>query len=235
LLTLARGDFSWRNEIRADGLHNKVTSLAQKTGVADAFGNVIRVGYPIGAIFQIRPVSYNTTTKKWVGTDTGVYIGPALPTFNMSYSPTFKWGAFTLYTLLTYEHGAWFRATDNNYRFRNHTGDPFLRLLGPNGANTPASDSAVAFYTQFIDVQPRENVRLRTISLGIDVPSRYSSLLRLGRTGVTFSASNIMWWDHCHCNDPNSTWGGADSFGTNESVFTDPSPRLFRMIIRTRL
>ena len=107
-------------------------------------------------------------------------------------------------------------------------------LLGPNGANPPASDSAVAFYTQFIDVQPRENVRFRTISLGIDVPSRYSTAMRLGRTGVTLSASNVMWWDHCHCNDPNSTWGGADSFGTNESVLTDPSPRLYRMMIRTR-
>jgi TonB-dependent SusC/RagA subfamily outer membrane receptor len=234
-LTLSRGSFSWRNEVRMDGLDNKVTTLSKKTGVADAFGNVIRVGYPIGAIFQIRPVSYNATTKKWTGTDTAVYIGPALPTFNLSYSPSVKWGAFTLYTLLTYEHGAWFRATDNNYRYRNHTGDPFLKLLGPNGANTPASDSAVAFYTQFIDVQPRENVRFRTISLGIDVPSRYSSMVRLGRTAITLSASNVMWWDHCHCNDPNSTWGGADSFGTNESVLTDPSPRLFRMFIRTRL
>lgn len=234
MVTFSRGTFSWRNEIRVDGLKNKVTTLSQKTGVADAFGNVIRVGYPIGAVFQIRPVSYNSTTKKWTGTDTAVYMGPALPTFNLSYSPSVKWGPLTLYTLLTYEHGAWFRATDNNYRYRNHTGDPFLKLLGPNGANTPASDSAVAFYTQFIDVQPRENVRLRTISLGIDVPSRYSTAVRLGRTGVTLSASNVMWWDHCHCNDPNSTWGGADSFGTNESVLTDPSPRLYRMMIRTR-
>ena len=233
-LALSRGTFSWRNELRLDGLHNEVTTLSKKTGVADAFGNVIRVGYPIGAVFQIRPVSYNATTKRWTGTDTAVYIGPALPTFNLSYSPTIKWRAFTLYPLLTYEHGAWFRATDNNYRFRNHTGDPFLKLLGPGGANTAASDSAVAFYTQFIDVQPRENVRLRTISLGIDVPSKYSSMARLGRTAITLSASNIMWWDHCHCNDPNSTWGGADSFGTNESVLTDPSPRQFRMMIRTR-
>jgi TonB-dependent starch-binding outer membrane protein SusC len=234
LQTISRPTFSWRNEVRMDGLQNKVTSLSQKTGVVDAFGNPIRVGYPIGAVFQIRPVSYNATTKKWTATDTGVYIGPALPTFNLSYAPSIKWRRLTLYTLLTYEHGAWFRATDNNYRFRNHTGDAFLKLLGPGGASTAASDSAVAFYTQFIDVRPRENVRLRTLSLGIDVPDRYSSLLSLGRTAVTLSASNVMWWDHCHCNDPNSTWGGADSFGTNESVLTDPSPRLFRMTVRTR-
>ncbi|MEO5740234.1 MAG: TonB-dependent receptor [Vicinamibacterales bacterium] len=234
MLTLSRPNFSWRNEVRLDGLQNKVTSLSQKTGVVDAFGNPIRVGYPIGAVFQIRPVSYNATTKRWTGTDTGVFVGPALPTLNLSYSPSIKWRRFTLYSLLTYEHGAWMRATDNNYRFRNHTGDAFLKLLGPGGANTAASDSAVQWYTQFIDVQPRENVRLRTISLGIDVPDRYSSAFGLRRTAITFSANNVMWWDHCHCNDPNSTWGGADSFGINESVYTDPSPRLFRMMIRTR-
>ncbi len=125
-------------------------------------------------------------------------------------------------------------ATDNNYRFRNHTGDAFLKLLGPNGANTPASDSAVAWYTKFIDIESRDNVRLRTLSLMIDVPSRISSAFGVGRSTVTLSANNVMWWDHCHCTDPNSTWGGADSYGTYESVLTDPSPRTYRLLIRTR-
>jgi TonB-dependent SusC/RagA subfamily outer membrane receptor len=234
LLTLSRSNFDWRNEIRMDGLHNNVVTLSGINGVVDAFGNRIRVGYPIGAVFQIAPVSYNAATKTWKGTDTAVYFGPALPTFNLSYSPNIKWGRFNLYSLITSERGAWFRATDNNYRFRNHTGDPFLALLGPGGANTAASDSAVAWYTQFTDIQQRDNVRLRTISLAFDLPDRYSSAVGVGRTAITVSANNVMWWDHCHCNDPNSTWGGADSFGTNESVLTDPSPRTYRLMIRTR-
>jgi TonB-dependent SusC/RagA subfamily outer membrane receptor len=39
LLTLERSNFSWRNEVRLDGLHNEVTSLGGNKGVVDAVGN----------------------------------------------------------------------------------------------------------------------------------------------------------------------------------------------------
>jgi TonB-dependent starch-binding outer membrane protein SusC len=233
LLTISRPQLSWRNELRLDGVRNRVTSLAGNAGVVDAWGNPIKVGYPIASVFQIKPVSYNAATKTWTGTDTAVYWGPGLPTFNLSYSPSLKLGSFTFFTLITAERGAWFKATDNNYRYWNHTGDAFLSLLGPNGENTAASDSVEAYYTKFMDVESRNNVRLRTISIGYDVPLRLASRLGFGRTIVSLAANNVMWWDHCHCTDPNSTWGGADSFGVNESVLTDPSPRTFRLTIGT--
>jgi TonB-dependent SusC/RagA subfamily outer membrane receptor len=235
LLTLSRNNFDWRNEIRMDGLTNKVTDLGGNNGVTDASGNPIRVGYAVGSVFAIAPKSYDAATKTWTGTDTAVYFGPSLPTFNLSYAPSIKWGRFTLYSLISMERGAWFNNGDRPYRFRQHTGDEFLSLLGPGGANTAASDSAVSYWRTFNDIQQRDNVRLRTISLSIDVPDRYSSALGFGRTGVTFAANNIMWWDHCHCNDPNSNWAGADPFGNNNSFLTDPSPRTFRMMIRTKL
>jgi len=132
------------------------------------------------------------------------------------------------------ERGAWFNNGDYPYRFRQHTGDDFLRLLGPNGANTFSSDSAVNYWHTFDAFDKRDNVRLRTISLAFDLPDRYAQYVRFGRTSVMLSAENIMWWDNCHCNDPNSNWAGADSFGNNGAFLTDPSPRLFRMNVRTR-
>jgi TonB-dependent SusC/RagA subfamily outer membrane receptor len=239
LLTYERGTFSWRNEVRMDGLKNKVTSLGGNTGVTDAFGNPIRVGYPIGAVFGIKPVSYapptaNAPSGTWTGTDTAEYFGPPLPSFNLSYSPTLKWRAFTFYTLITMERGAWFNNGDYPYRFRQHTGDDFLKLLGPNGANTFSSDSAVNYWHTFDAFDQRDNVRLRSISLGFDVPDRYARAVRFGRTSVVVSGNNLMWWDHCRCNDPNSNWAGADSFGNNGAFLTDPSPRTFRMSVRTR-
>ena len=234
LLTLSRNGFDWRNEIRMDGLRNEVTGLGGNKGVTDAAGNQVRVGYPVGAVFAIAPKSYNPATQSWVGTDTAVYFGPPLPTFNLSYAPNIKWGRFTLYSLMTMERGAWFDNADLPYRYRQNTGDEFLALLGPGGVNTAASDSAVAYWRTFTDIEQRDNVRLRTISLGIEVPERYSSMLGFGRTAVTFAANNIMWWDHCRCNDPNSNWAGASSFGNNTGFLTDPSPRTFRMVVRTR-
>lgn len=239
LLTLQRANLSWRNEVRLDGLSNKVTSLGGNKGVVDAFGNPIRVGYPVGAVFGIKPVSYTapTTTAPfgtWKGTDTAEYYGPPLPTFNLSYAPTLKWQRLTLYSLVTMERGAWFNNGDRPYRFRQHTGDEYLSLLGPNGANTFASDSAVNYWHTFNSYDQRDNVRLRTVSLGFEIPDRYASAVRFGRTFMVLSADNIMWWDHCHCNDPNSNWAGADSFGDNGAFLTDPAPRTFRFTVRTR-
>ena len=239
LLTFERSNFSWRNEVRMDGLHNEVTDLGGNKGVTDAFGYPIRVGYPVGAVFAIAPKSYAppTGTAKigtWTGTDTAVYFGPSLPTFNLSYSPNVKWGRFNLYSLLSLERGAWFNNGDRPYRFRQHTGDEFLSLLGTGGADTFASDSAVGYWQKFNSIDQRDNVRLRTVSLGFELPDRYASAAGLGRTVVTLSANNIMWWDQCHCNDPNSNWAGADSFGNGGAFLTDPSPRTFRMTVRTR-
>jgi TonB-dependent starch-binding outer membrane protein SusC len=238
LLTFERSSFSWRNEFRFDGLTNKVTSLGGNSGVTDAFGNPIRVGYPVGALFGIKPVSYAAPTASapfgtWTGTDTAVYFGPPLPTFNMSYAPTLKWRRISFYTLLTMERGAWFNNGDYPYRFRQHTGDDFLKLLGPGGANTFSSDSAVNYWHTFDAFDKRDNVRLRTISLGFDVPDRFAQAVRFGHTTMLLSAENVMWWDHCRCNDPNSNWAGADSFGNNGAFLTDPSPRLFRLSIRS--
>ncbi|MEP6494555.1 MAG: TonB-dependent receptor [bacterium] len=239
LLTVERASFSWRNEIRMDGLTNKVTSLGGNTGVTDAFGNPIKVGYPVGAVFGIKPVSYAPPTATspsgtWTGTDTAEFFGPPLPKFNLSYSPTLKWRSMTFYTLLTMERGAWFNNGDYPYRFRQHTGDDFLKLLGPNGANTFSSDSAVNYWHTFDAFDKRDNVRLRTVSLAFEVPDEYARYVRFGKTSVVLSANNIMWWDKCRCNDPNSNWAGADSFGNNGAFLTDPSPRTFRMTVRTR-
>jgi TonB-dependent SusC/RagA subfamily outer membrane receptor len=232
-LTVTHENFSWRNEVRLDGTKNKVTSLGGATGVTDAFGNPVRVGYAIGSVWSRYPVRYDEATKAWIRSDTARYYGPPLPTFDLSYGSTITWKRFQFYGLLTVERGAWFLNSDRPYRFRQHTGDEFLALLGPDGAATAASDSALAYWSLFDDPEPRNNVRLRTISIAYDLPDLWMSRHGLGRTTLTLSANNIMWWDHCHCMDPNMNWAGADAFGTNNGFLSDPAPRTFRFAIRT--
>ena len=78
------------------------------------------------------------------------------------------------------------------------------------------------------------NRLLRTISLAWQVPRSLSSRARLGETTATLSGQNLMWWDHCACQDPYTNWAGADSFGISTAFLTDPAPRRFRLTIRSR-
>ncbi len=233
-LTVTRENFAWRNELRFDGTKNEVKSLGGATGVTDAFGHQVRIGYAIGSVWSRYPVGYDQSTSSWIRSDTAKYFGPPLPTFNFSYGTTVNWKQFQLYGLLTMERGAWFLNSDRPYRFRQRTGDEYLALLGPDGASTVASDSAIAYWSLFDDPEPRNNVRLRTISLGYELPQNLLGRFGMERTTLTLSANNIMWWDNCHCMDPNMNWAGADSFGTNSGFLSDPAPRTFRFAIRTR-
>lgn len=233
-LTLSRKNFDWRNEIRMDGNKNKVTSLGGASGITDAAGNPVRIGYAVGSVWTQYPTGYNTTTKKWTRSDTIAYFGPPLPTFNLSYGSTLTYGRFQFYGLLSMERGAWFLNSDRPYRFRQRTGDEYLALLGPNGVSTAASDSALAYWNLFDDPEKRDNVRLRVLSLAFTVPERFAGRFGLGATTLTASAQNVMWWDHCHCVDPNMNYAGADPFNTNNGFLSDPSPRQYRFAIRTR-
>ncbi len=227
--TIDRPDFGFSNDLKLDGNHNKITSLGSATPTT-----TVRVGYPVGGVWAVAPKSYNAATKTWTSTDTAVYFGPPMPTFDLSYSPTVRFRAFQAYMLLTAARGAMFNNADRPYRYREHTGDGYLKLLGPGGVDTPAADSAVNLWSHFTDIESRDNVELREISLAWQVPRALSAFARLGETTVVFSVHNVMWWDHCACQDPYTNWAGASSFGVSTAFLTDPAPRQFRLTIHSR-
>ena len=51
---------------------------------------------------------------------------------------------------------------------------------------------------------------------------------------MSLAGQNLMWWDDCNCVDPNMNWAGADSFTINGGFLAQPSPRQYRVQIRTR-
>ena len=230
-LTLSRRDFEWHNDFRADGNKNKVTDL---NGHIIGSNTTIRVGYPIQGIWMQRPVSYNATTKTWIKSDTTLFQGPPLPTFNFSYQPSLRWKSFQFVALMTMERGAIMSNSDRPYRFRQHTGDEFLSLLGPNGANTAASDSVIKYWALFDDPEKRDNVRLRQISLTYDLPVSLSSRLGLGNTSFTAAAQNVKIWADCHCQDPDFATSTGSDFATALAFLADPAPHQFRFTIRSR-
>lgn len=228
-LTVQARDLQFSNDIKLDGEHNKITSIGTATPTT-----TLRVGYPVGGVWAIAPTTYNATTKKWSATSAPVFFGPPLPTFNLSYSPSVRFGRVQAYIMMTAARGAMFNNGDRPYRFREHTGDEYLSLLGPGGADTPAADSVVAFWSKFTDIESRDNVELREVSLAWDLPQGLASKFRLGQTTAIISGRNLMWWDHCHCQDPYTNWAGASSFNNSSAFLTDPAPRQFRLTIRSR-
>ncbi len=242
----ASGKMDWTTGAKLDGNQNKITDL----GGVNLGNNNYRLGYPIGGVwdqvangFSVKTTGNSPLDNKpcpsygcpiTTRSDTAVYLGPGLPTFNTSWSNQVRYGSFTFYMLLTMEHGAMFGNGDRNYRIRQGGSDEYLSALGPNGERTFKADS-IAQYASILNYDDkRDNVRLRELSVAWGLPERLSSRLGLGSSSLTLSGQNLMWWDHCNCVDPNMNWGGASSFTFNNGFLMQPAPRMFRLQIKTR-
>ena len=231
-LALQRGRFDWRTEFRADGNENEITDMGGVVLTDDRF----KLGYPVGGIWSRKITGYSVVDGEptFTRSDTAVFFGPPLPTSNFSWGNTFTYGPFQLYGLVTAERGAWFSNGDRPYRVRQQAGDEYLSTLDADGNPTFATDSMVAFWSLVDDIEKRDNVRIREISLVYQIPEALTGSIGFGRSTLTLSAQNVQWWDDCHCVDPNMNWEGAASFNQGSGFLADPAPRQFRASIRTR-
>ena len=239
--------YDWTLGLKGDGNKNEITDL----GGINLGNNNQRLGYPIGGVWDRKPTGFSvktTGTDPTLGdctklsygcpvttrSDTVVYFGPGLPTSNFSFSNQVRVGAFTFYGLVSMENGAWFGNGDRAYRIRQGGADEYLSALGPNGERTFKADSIKQFASILNYVDKRDNVRLRELSVSWNVPERLSGRFGAGGTSLTLTGQNVWWWDDCNCVDPNMNWAGASSFTFNSGFLMQPSPRVFRMQIRTR-
>lgn len=202
-------------------------------------------------------VGYNPVTRNFIRTDTTVYFGLTLPNFNLSWGNELTFGAFRLYGLITHESGAWFGNSDRPYRANFKTGDEYLSKLaaagsascvtawssgaqGPrfadtarNWCETVASDSIYNLWRTISATDSRDNIRIREVSLGFQVPEWLSAKLGVSRTMISLAAQNVQWWDDCNCMDPNMTYLGGADFGETAGFLAQPQPRMFKLSIRT--
>ena len=231
-LAIAEANYDWTTTLRLDGNHNAVVDL----GGLVLGGNDVRLGYPVRGVWERPPVGFSIVDGKPVTTRSGtfVYYGAPLPTFNASWSNTIRAGRFTLYGNFSLERGAVFSNSDRPYRVRQGGSDEYLKWLNPDGSSTFKADSVKQFMSIINTIDARDNVRLRELSLTFAVPDGWTIRRGLGRMTITASGQNLMWWDHCNCVDPNMNWAGGDSFNVANGFLAQPSPRQFRMTIRSR-
>jgi hypothetical protein len=203
--------------------------------------------------------AYNPVTRLFTRSDTTVYLGKTLPDFNLSWGNELTFGAFRVYGNISYERGAWFGNSDRPYRANNRTGDEYLSALNDATANpagcvtswptapqgpryvdsakhwcdTVTSDSIYQLWRVVSPIDSRENIRIREISIGWQVPESFSSKLGVSRTTITLAGQNLQWWDNCHCMDPNMTYQGGADFGETTGFLGQPQPRMFKLSVRT--
>ena len=235
-LAISKRSFDWTTTLRVDGNHNKIVSM----GTVPQTGNT-RVGYPVQGVWGRVFKSYanNNGVPTFTLTDTSVYIGPVLPTFNAAWTNTVRLGRFTGYMNLTMERGAFFSNGDRSYRVRQGGSDEFLKFLTVDPttgvwSKTYQSDSVANWWTIASSYDSRDHVRFREVSLSWDVPDQLTLPRHMGKMVITLSGQNLMWWDHCNCTDPNMSYQGGTSFGISEGFLAQPSPMQFRLAIRSR-
>jgi hypothetical protein len=236
----------WSTDVRLDGNTNEITDLGRDpvsdTVILQLGG--LDLGYPVLDAWTRVPTGYDATTNTHTRSDTSHYIGPTLPTFNVSFGNELTFGSFRLYGLVTHESGAFFSNSDRPYRVRFRTGDEYLSLLDYSGCpasgcddettmRTFQSDSLFDYMNLFSTYDKRDNWRLRELTMTYTLPDGFTSRLGIGRTVMTLAAKNVHWWDDCNCMDPNMNYSGGSSFGVTSGFLAQPQARQFLLSVRT--
>jgi TonB-dependent SusC/RagA subfamily outer membrane receptor len=237
----------WSADLRMDHNENEITDLGRdpvSDTVIQIRGNNNRLGLPRLGVRQRVVTGFDRNLIRHTRSDTTLYIGPQLPTFNLSLGNELTFGAFRLYGLLTHESGAWFDNGGLNYQNDFRTGDQYLGLLDYSKCRadgrcvetemrTFQSDSLFDYANRLGDWDKRDNIRIREISLSYNVAQSLSGKLGLGASTITFSAKNLTWWDDCRCMDPNMNWQGGEDFAQGSGFLAMPAARQFLLSFRT--
>jgi hypothetical protein len=239
-------NFRWSWDVRLDGNENRITDLGKDiaTDTVIQRRGSLYLDLPIRHRRARVPVAFDATLIRHTSSDTAIYIGPSLPTFNASLGNEFTFRSIRANVLVTYEDGAYFGNSDRPYRARFRTGDEYLSLLdyskcGSDGKcvesqmRTFQSDSLFDYMNRFSTEDAREHWRLREVTLTYSLPDGLTSRFGLGRTTLTVAGKNLMWWDDCHCMDPNMTYLGGRDDGESAGFLAQPQPRQFLLSVRT--
>jgi TonB-dependent starch-binding outer membrane protein SusC len=225
--------FRWGTRLNLDYNRNKILDLGPDAQNGQLGAH--REGYPVGALFERVMIGWDPEARTHLRSDTEEFIGPPLPTHNLSWANNFEFRNFRIHTLVSAERGAWFSNHELRTQNRFETGDQYLALLGPAGEATPAADSLKNHADMFVYTMKRDNIRLREVSLSYRVPSAFAGRVGLSGATITLSGENLHWWDSCQCMDPNGAHRGGDDFAGNWTniMYAVPMPRRIVATVRT--
>ncbi|MDE2803761.1 MAG: TonB-dependent receptor plug domain-containing protein [Gemmatimonadota bacterium] len=246
---LDRSSFRWSTGLNYEWTHNEILGLGE-TAIADSLpiyeGTELVgwtqhtrlggfwVGFPISEIIRRTILGWDASSRSHIRSVYSVYQGQGFPDHLASLNNDFSIGQSFRFTIqFRGEWGASMVNSDRGYGVRQLAYDEYLMHLGPNGEDTPASDSVLNFHRLEYPVDSRDHIRLQEVSMSYTLPESLTSAIGLQRSSLTLSGYNLHWWDDCHCPDPNQQYRGGSSFNTSPFLGL-PQPRQFRLTFRTR-
>jgi hypothetical protein len=165
-----------------------------------------------------------------------VFVGKPFPGWSGALGNTLEVGRFRLYGLVSWEKGATLSNGDRPYMTRQGGGDEYLSTFDFSQdppVKTAASDSVYNYWNAVSAYDPRDNIRIRELSLSYELPTGLVGAFGLGRTSLTLAAQNLQWWDNCQCRDPNMAYRGGADFGFASGFLAMPQARKFLATLRT--
>lgn len=221
-------DLTWSSQLNLNWSDNEIGDL----GAAATDGRLgsFRQGFPVNSVWAYAIQDYDPDTQQFTRTDTAIYHGPQLPTFEASLSQTLRLGSFRLYGQIAAESGAVFGNGGRAYAIRFRTGDEYLQTLDGLGTDDPTAttttDSLYNRMTLVTPVDSRDNIRLRNVSIAYQIPDQISRKVGMEGTSLTLSGSNLHWWDDCHCRHPNMQYQGGDTQSFSGFLAAPPARRV---------
>lgn len=169
--------------------------------------------------------------------DTAVYIGPVLPTRELTVTPGFTLfkGAVRLTSQWNYRGGNYLDNSTEGFRC-----SAFANCRGLYDRTAPLEDQAYAaaaleLVTFSGDVQKADFLRLRELSLTYAAPRSVAKLFRASTASVTLSGRNLHVWTKYKGTDPEaSAFGGGANFGASDFL-TQPPLRFWTLRINLGL
>jgi TonB-linked SusC/RagA family outer membrane protein len=230
-----RNVVTWDTRLNFSTNHNELTSfgVADKTSdtpSGQAYGSVQqhRLGYPLGGYWVTPPVrdangvavlNAAGAAIYYTGDTSRRYVGPSSPTREIGLSNTLTFmRRFSLYALLDYKGGGFLfnqqersrcqAANDNCTRVN----DPRARF--PQNAADSVLFKELAVYRNTTNVSPEwiqrtDFVKLRELSLSMDIPERLIARAGASSARVTISGRNLKVWTKYEGVDPEvNSYGG---------------------------
>ena len=204
-------------------------------------------GYSLGSFWAKKILSYSDAnhdgilSRSEVQVDTAVtYVGPALPTFEFSMTPTLTlFGSFKLSALVQHRGGNYLYNDTEEFRC---TTSAFANCREDNDPTAPLVDqAAVIAYQKTVAsgapshagfIQKADFTKLREISATYTLPMSVSGQLGLRSSSFTLAGRNLATWTKYRGADPEVSYSqqngqGNTNFGATDFLTQAP----FRQIV----